>query len=223
METMRIYEALKTPPATALKEIKGGRLKGMTDINPMWRIKALTEQFGPCGIGWYYNIVEKWIEQGAEGNATANVIIELFVKYAEEWSKPIIGIGGSSFVSAERNGFYTSDECFKMALTDAISVSCKSLGMAADVYWDKDRTKYDQQSEAAARNKEKSKEDHEANEAMKAETAGKAIDGAKAASLKKLAEMKKVKIEDIEKGYGCKIEELKIPQWTQAMNSLSKR
>ena len=29
-----------------------------------------------------------------------------------------------------------------MATTDAISVACKSLGMGADVYWDKDRTKY---------------------------------------------------------------------------------
>ena len=29
-----------------------------------------------------------------------------------------------------------------MALTDALSVSCKSLGMAADIYWSKDNTKY---------------------------------------------------------------------------------
>ena len=30
----------------------------------------------------------------------------------------------------------------KMALTDAISVACKSLGIGADVYWNKDNTKY---------------------------------------------------------------------------------
>lgn len=29
-----------------------------------------------------------------------------------------------------------------MALTDAISVACKALGIGADVYWDKDSTKY---------------------------------------------------------------------------------
>ena len=28
---------------------------------------------------------------------------------------------------------YTSDECYKMALTDALSVACKALGVAADV------------------------------------------------------------------------------------------
>ena len=48
------------------------------------------------------------------------------------------------FVAKEKSGMYTSDECFKMALTDAISVACKALGVGADVYWDKDKTKYDQ-------------------------------------------------------------------------------
>jgi hypothetical protein len=32
-----------------------------------------------------------------------------------------------------------------MALTDALSVACKALGFAADVYFEKDRTKYDTQ------------------------------------------------------------------------------
>ena len=50
-EKLSIYNQCKTVPDEAKKEIKGGRLKGMTDINPMWRIKKLTEMFGPCGIG----------------------------------------------------------------------------------------------------------------------------------------------------------------------------
>ena len=45
-------------------------------------------------------------------------------------------------MTKEKQGAYTSDECFKMALTDAISVACKALGFAADVYWDNDKTKY---------------------------------------------------------------------------------
>ena len=69
------------------------------------------------------------------------------MKIDNEWSKPIQGVGGSSFVTNERNGLYTSDECFKMAYTDALSIACKSLGMGADVYFAKDRTKYDQQEQ----------------------------------------------------------------------------
>ena len=52
----------------------------MTDINPMWRIKTLTEQFGVCGFGWKYNIIDKCIESGADGVKCAFVDIELFIK-----------------------------------------------------------------------------------------------------------------------------------------------
>ena len=145
MGNMDIYEKVREVPQTAQKTIQGGRLKGFTDINPMWRIKALTEQFGPCGVGWYIDIKDKWLESSANGEVTANVIIELYIKTEGEWSKPIVGIGGSKFVSNEKSGPTTSDECFKMALTDAISVACKSLGFGADIYWSEGRTKYDQQ------------------------------------------------------------------------------
>lgn len=143
MGNMDIYEKVREVPQTAQKTIQGGRLKGFTDINPMWRIKALTEQFGPCGVGWYLEIKQQWLESSANGEVTANVIIELYIKTEGEWSKPIVGIGGSKFVSNEKNGPTVSDECFKMALTDAISVACKSLGFGADIYWSEGRTKYD--------------------------------------------------------------------------------
>jgi len=154
MSNLEIYNNVRKVPQEAKKPILGGRLKGMTDINPMWRIKALTEQFGPCGIGWKYEIIEKCLEQGGGDEIASFVDINLFVKIGDAWSEAIPGTGGSMFVTKERNGLYTSDECFKMALTDAISVACKALGFGADVYWDGDRTKYSkpekpsQQSEA---------------------------------------------------------------------------
>ena len=144
MENLKIYEQVRSVPAEAKKNIGGGRLKGMTDINPMWRIKKLTEVFGVCGIGWKYEIVEKWIETAmAKDEITANVIINLYIRDEEgKWSDPIPGIGGSKLVASEEKGLYVNDECYKMALTDAISVACKALGMGADVYWEKDTTKY---------------------------------------------------------------------------------
>ena len=142
MTNMEIYNAVRTVPENAKKPIYAGRLKGMTDINPMWRIQALTEQFGPVGIGWYYKTVRKWVEEGADGVKCAFVDIELYIKHNNEWSMPIEGTGGNSFVAKEKSGLYTSDEAFKMALTDAISVACKALGFGADVYWQAGRSKY---------------------------------------------------------------------------------
>ncbi|MFA5299979.1 MAG: hypothetical protein WC389_17470, partial [Lutibacter sp.] len=102
------------------------------------------ERFGPCGIGWKYTIKDQRLEKGANEEIAAFVTIDLFYLYEGKWSEAIPGVGGSSFVAKEKNGMYQSDECFKMALTDAIGIACKALGMAADVYFQKDRTKYDQ-------------------------------------------------------------------------------
>lgn len=143
MENLAIYNAVRSVPDSAKRQIGAGRLKGKTNINPMWRLKTLTEQFGPCGIGWKYVITDKRLEQGANGEVAAFLDIDLFVKVDGAWSEAIPGTGGSAFVAEEKNGPYTSDECFKMALTDAISVACKALGFGADVYWEADRSKYD--------------------------------------------------------------------------------
>lgn len=143
MENMEIYTRVMETPKTALKAIAAGRLKGMSDINPMYRIQKLTETFGPCGFGWKYTITNKEIMEGANGEKIAIVDIDLYVKWNGEWSEAIPGTGGASFIANERNGAYTSDECYKMGLTDALSVSCKALGIGADVYWAAGHSKYD--------------------------------------------------------------------------------
>lgn len=142
MDNMTLYNKFRSVPQEAKKTITGGRLNGFTDINPMWRIKALTEAFGACGFGWWYKITDKRIE--CYGNEyRAFIDIELYYVLDGKESKPVVGTGGASFVTMEKSGgAYVSDECFKMALTDAISVAAKSLGVGADVYYEKDRDKY---------------------------------------------------------------------------------
>ena len=147
MNNLEIYNEVRAVPAEAQKAITGGRLKGMTDINPMWRIKSLTEQFGPCGVGWKYTIKDKRLEKGENGEVAAFVDIDLFYLWEGSWSEAVAGTGGAMFVTKESKGHYTDDECFKKALTDAISVACKALGFGADVYWSKDKTKYDGRQE----------------------------------------------------------------------------
>lgn len=152
MENMMIYDAGKSVPAEAQKTIKGGRLNGFTDINPMWRIRKLTELFGPCGIGWYYEIDREWLERyEGTGEVAAFVRISLYIKADGEWSKPIVGVGGSMFAANERNGVRVSDEAFKMAQTDALSVACKNLGIGAAVYWSAGETKYSHMTDETPR------------------------------------------------------------------------
>lgn len=146
MNNLDLYNKVRDVPKEAQKSFNNGRFSG-TDINPMWRIKKLTEEFGVCGFGWYYEITDKWLERGQDDIVAAFVNINLFIKIGDEWSKPIQGTGGNTFVSKNKNGYQTSDECYKMALTDAISVAAKALGIGADIYFGNDRIKYDTPSE----------------------------------------------------------------------------
>lgn len=143
MEKMEIYEQSRVCPENAQRQIQAGKLRGKTDINPMWRLKKLTELFGPCGTGWKIDNASFWTTPGANGEVVAWCSLEL--RYATEngWSDPLFGIGGSMLVDTQKGNLTTNDDAYKMAYTDAISVACKSLGMAADIYWQQDRTKYD--------------------------------------------------------------------------------
>ena len=143
VKNLELYNKISAVPKDAQKPITGGRLKGMTDIEPMWRIRTLTEQFGPFGVGWYYIVEREWLETAeATDEVAAFVRISLYYKIGDEWSMPCQGVGGSGFVSMQKGALYVNDECYKMALTDAISVACKGLGMGADIYWGKGNTKY---------------------------------------------------------------------------------
>lgn len=145
MSNLEYYNRLKVVPPEALRIIQSGRLRGKSDINPMWRIKTMTENFGICGIGWKYVITKQWTETfGSEVKAYCN--IDLFIKVNGEWSDAIQGTGGSSEVTMESKGAYVSDECYKMALTDALSVAMKALGVAADVYFEKGKYLIDHDS-----------------------------------------------------------------------------
>jgi len=147
---LAIYEEVRSVPAHALRTIESGPLKGKSDVNPMFRIQILTRLFGPVGFGWYTEICRKWTESTEDGSTAVFVDINLYVRKDGEWSKPIHGTGGNKLVTLDtkwEQGVRTvsphiDDEAYKKAYTDALSVACKSLGIAADVYWAADVTKY---------------------------------------------------------------------------------
>jgi hypothetical protein len=147
MDNKAIWNKVRTPPPEALKKIKAGRLKGMSDISPQWRYEIMTEVFGACGVGWKFNIDKTWTEAGSEGQVFA--FSQVSVQYMDkgDWSYPVTGIGGSMLIALERKGLHCSDEAFKMATTDAIGTALKMIGVAADVYAGKCDGKYNDNSD----------------------------------------------------------------------------
>jgi len=140
-DNLYIWNEKRTVPAENLKPITGGRLKGKSDISPQWRLQALTEMLGPCGVGWKYETVGRDVHE-FNNEVSVHTRINLYIKVADKWSDAIEGQGGAMLVEKEKNGLYHNDEAFKMATTDALSVACKQLGIAADVYLGKADSKY---------------------------------------------------------------------------------
>lgn len=149
MDNMEIYNKFRKVPEDALKAFDNGNFKG-TDINSMWRIKCLTEQFGVVGHGWTIKVVKLWTEEmKASGETYAFAEIEMKVKIDGEWGEPFTATGGNKLETYVKSKDYykCSDEAYKMAVTDAFGVACKYLGIGADVYWENDKSKYTKKDE----------------------------------------------------------------------------
>ena len=143
-QNMRFYGQVQDTPKEAQKAFNNGRFSG-TDINPMWRIKKLTEVFGPCGFGWWtQNVKYDFVTSEQTNEVAVFCTLELVVvdPETETESKPIYGVGGNTFVAQRKSGPQSSDEAMKMAYTDALSIACKALGFSHDIYFQADKTKY---------------------------------------------------------------------------------
>lgn len=136
MDKMRFFEAAERVPEKFLSRIKGGNLSGKHSIDPQWRIRKLTELFGPCGQGWKVEPVRFWTEPGPNETVAAFCQVNLYWREDPQgpWSDPVSGIGGNQLVQKFSRGLNLNDECYKMAMTDAISVACKALGVGSLIY-----------------------------------------------------------------------------------------
>lgn len=131
---LKIWNSVKQAPNEFLKRIEFGYLKGKSDINPQWRLMAMTQAFGPVGHGWTYRIVRTWSETAPCGTMMAFAEVAVKTKYEGEWGEEFFGIGGSQIAELAKGNIKANDEGYKMAVTDALSVAFKAVGVAADIY-----------------------------------------------------------------------------------------
>jgi hypothetical protein len=144
---LRFYEKLRTPEPWAVKPIKAGRLSGKSDISPQWRIKAMTELFGPVGFGWKFEIIRLWTEPAFNGQQFCFAQINVFYKDGDKWSEAIPAVGGDTLIEEEGpindRHLHANDEAYKMAITDAFGKALTYLGVAADIYENRYDTKHE--------------------------------------------------------------------------------
>jgi len=135
---MRVWEKVWQTDAAYTKGFsRGGGFKG-TATNATWLARQATAQFGPCGIGWGFNVVDEQYRAGAGIDIVHVVRLRLWYML-DGVRGEVEQFGQTQFVGTNKNGPYTDEEAPKKSITDAVSKCLSLLGFAADVYlgyWD---------------------------------------------------------------------------------------
>lgn len=157
-KNMWAYNALAEVPKDALSTISFGALKGKSDINPQWRIEAMTRQYGPCGIGWRFDVIKTETVPCPDGQLLLFMTVTAQVKVGENWSEAVTGYGGDFIIKMEKGQLKPNDEAYKMAETDALGNALKYFGVAANVYRGINDSKYQKQASDVSKANDASKQ-----------------------------------------------------------------
>lgn len=125
-ENTALWNELRTTPQEYTKQFqRAGGFSGKS-IDPVYRIRRLTERFGPCGMGWGFVQEDQWSD-GGTGVYCVYIRGYLWYRLNGKRYKTCSHTGGTD---ASR----TPDEAYKMAETDALGKCCVDIGLAVDVY-----------------------------------------------------------------------------------------
>jgi len=120
----------KTDPAHTKQFNRAGGFKG-TALKPQWAIKQLTDQFGPCGVGW--GVLEQPSFQVVQADKETLVYCTVSAWHGDK-ANVLWGVGGDKVVTARQSGSFCDDEAFKKAFTDAVMNAFKFIGVGADIH-----------------------------------------------------------------------------------------
>lgn len=130
-DNLHLWNALgKTDPAHTKQFSRAGGFKG-TALKPQWAIKQLTDQFGPCGVGW--GVLEQPSFQVVQADKETLVYCTVSAWHGEK-ANVLWGVGGDKVVTARQSGSFCDDEAFKKAFTDAVMNAFKFIGVGADIH-----------------------------------------------------------------------------------------
>lgn len=119
----------KTDPEHTKAFQRAGGFRG-TAMKPIWIVKRMTEEFGPCGKGWGIGKPEFQVEHSPDVTA-------VYCTVSVWWEKPeqvIYGVGGDQVRKQMKDREFVDDEAFKKAFTDAVNNALKYLGIGADIH-----------------------------------------------------------------------------------------
>ena len=121
-----------------VKPITGKQYSGNSP-KPYWVVERLTDEFGPCGIGWGFQILSERIERFSETESLHIAVVRFWYEWdGKRGELEQIGQTKASYMSS-KDKFILDEDAPKKSVTDALIKCASYIGFAGDIFsgrWD---------------------------------------------------------------------------------------
>ena len=158
MTNKALWQRVCVTDPKAVKPITGKQYNGNSP-KPYWIIERLTDEFGPCGIGWGFNILSERIERFSDTDTLHIAVVRLWYVFdGKRGELEQIGQTKASYTTS-KGTFLLDEDAPKKSVTDALIKCASYLGFAGDIFsgrWDD--SKYVAEANREWREREKAAE-----------------------------------------------------------------
>jgi hypothetical protein len=121
-----------------VKPITGKQYSGNSP-KPYWIVERLTDEFGPCGIGWGFTILNERFERFSDTDTLHVASVRFwYVLDGQRGELEQIGQTKASYTTS-KGSFMLDEDAPKKSVTDALVKCASYLGFAGDIFsgrWD---------------------------------------------------------------------------------------
>lgn len=122
----------------AVKEITGKQYRGNSP-KPYWIVERLTEEFGPCGIGWGFTIASERMERLSTDDVLHVAVVDFwYVLDGKTGHIQQVGQTKATYMSS-KDKLVVDEDAPKKSVTDALVKCASYIGFAGDIFagrWD---------------------------------------------------------------------------------------
>ncbi len=145
MDNKTLWNRVCVTDPKAVKPITGKQYSGNSP-KPYWIVERLTDEFGPCGIGWGFTIISERFERFSDTDSLHVAAVRLwYVMHGDgvvqRGELEQIGQTKASYMTAAGK-FMLDEDAPKKSVTDALVKCASYLGFAGDIFsgrWDDSR------------------------------------------------------------------------------------
>lgn len=138
MDNKALWHRVCVTDPKAVKPITGKQYSGNSP-KPYWIVERLTDEFGPCGIGWGFTIINERFERFSDTDSLHVAAVRLwYVMDGKRGELEQIGQTKASYMTAAGK-FMLDEDAPKKSVTDALVKCASYLGFAGDIFsgrWD---------------------------------------------------------------------------------------